>query len=298
MVFQPMTVIQISHNGALIETPFPLQLDSLHEFRLSLGERSVVVKGRIVHCYVGELRNDVTVYRSGIELVEPSEPVRAGDRGLCRHAERGAADSDHHRCRGSGREVTRLRLPGIGLAVVVGYVILVWALQGHPFALSLFGHASLVGAATLVAGRDSAPAAAMGGFAAAVLGCDRRGDDPVDCRPSWLGLRRDFPQRAVVARVAHALQSLCRHRASHGAPGAAASRPADRVCGADSHVDRGALAARDLPLFLLRPRPELPAGNTRGGAGAAPAFRPVQPPAVARRHGCGGLVRPRHRLAS
>ena len=76
MVFQSMTVIQISHNGALIETPFPLQLDSLHEFRLSLGEQSVVVKGRIVHCYVGELRNDVTVYRSGIELVEPSEPVR------------------------------------------------------------------------------------------------------------------------------------------------------------------------------------------------------------------------------
>ena len=76
MVFQPMTVLQISHNGALIETPFPLQLDSLHEFRLSLGEQSVVVKGRIVHCYVGELRNDVTVYRSGIELVEPSEPVR------------------------------------------------------------------------------------------------------------------------------------------------------------------------------------------------------------------------------
>lgn len=76
MVFQPMTVLQISHNGALVETPFPLQLDSLHEFRLSLGERSVVVKGRIVHCYVGELRNDVTVYRSGIELVEPSEPVR------------------------------------------------------------------------------------------------------------------------------------------------------------------------------------------------------------------------------
>ena len=59
MVFQPMTIVEISHNGAQIETPFPLQLDSLHEFRLSLGERSVVVKGRIVHCYVGELRNDV-----------------------------------------------------------------------------------------------------------------------------------------------------------------------------------------------------------------------------------------------
>jgi hypothetical protein len=76
MVFQTMTIIEISHNGAQIETPFPLQLDSLHEFRLSLGERSVVVKGRIVHCFVGELSNDGTVYRSGIEFVEPSEPVR------------------------------------------------------------------------------------------------------------------------------------------------------------------------------------------------------------------------------
>ena len=76
MVFQPMTIVEISHNGAQIEVPFPLQLDSLHEFRLSLGERSVVVKGRIVHCYVGELSTDGTVYRSGIEFVEPSEPVR------------------------------------------------------------------------------------------------------------------------------------------------------------------------------------------------------------------------------
>jgi len=76
MVFQPMTIVEISHNGALVETPFVLQLDSLHEFRLSLGDRSVVVKGRIAHCYVGDLRNDATVFRSGIEFVEPSEPVR------------------------------------------------------------------------------------------------------------------------------------------------------------------------------------------------------------------------------
>ncbi len=76
MVFQPMTVVDISHGGAQVETPFPLQLDSLHDFRLTLGDRSVVVKGRIAHCHVGELRNDVTVYRSGVEFVEPSEPVR------------------------------------------------------------------------------------------------------------------------------------------------------------------------------------------------------------------------------
>ena len=76
MVFQAMTIVEISHNGAQIEVPFRLQLDSLHEFRLSLGERSVVVKGRIVHCFVGELSTEGTVYRSGIEFVEPSEPVR------------------------------------------------------------------------------------------------------------------------------------------------------------------------------------------------------------------------------
>jgi hypothetical protein len=76
MVFQAMTIVEISHNGAQIEVPFRLQLDSLHEFRLSLGERSVIVKGRIVHCFVGDLSDDGAVYRSGIEFVEPSEPVR------------------------------------------------------------------------------------------------------------------------------------------------------------------------------------------------------------------------------
>ena len=76
MVFQPMTILDISHGGAQIETPFPLQLDSLHDFRLSLVDRSVVVKGRIAHSHVGDLRTDVTVYRSGVEFVEPSEPVR------------------------------------------------------------------------------------------------------------------------------------------------------------------------------------------------------------------------------
>ena len=49
MVFQPITILDISRGGAQIETSFPLQLDSLHDFRLSLGQRSVVLKGRIAH---------------------------------------------------------------------------------------------------------------------------------------------------------------------------------------------------------------------------------------------------------
>ncbi len=76
MVFQPMTILDISHGGAQIETPFPLQLDSLHDFRLSLGDRSVVVKGRIAHCHVGELTETSALYRSGVEFIEASEHAR------------------------------------------------------------------------------------------------------------------------------------------------------------------------------------------------------------------------------
>jgi PilZ domain-containing protein len=73
-VFQPMTILDISIGGAQVETPFPLQLDSLHDFRLSLGETSVVVKGRIAHCHIGELQADMGVlYRTGVEFIEPSD---------------------------------------------------------------------------------------------------------------------------------------------------------------------------------------------------------------------------------
>jgi hypothetical protein len=76
MVFQPMTILDISQGGAQIETPFPLQLDSLHDFRLSLGGRSVVVKGRIAHCHIGELTESAALYRTGVEFIEPSEHVQ------------------------------------------------------------------------------------------------------------------------------------------------------------------------------------------------------------------------------
>src|SRR4051794_6855378 len=74
-VYQPMTILNISRGCAQIETPFALQLDSLHDFRLSLGERSIVVKGRIAHCHIGELNGGV-LYRTGVEFIEPSEHAR------------------------------------------------------------------------------------------------------------------------------------------------------------------------------------------------------------------------------
>lgn len=75
MVFQPMAIKEISRGGAQVETGFPLHLDSLHDFRLTLGDRSLVVKGRVVHCSVTDLEQEQVVYRAGLEFVEPAERV-------------------------------------------------------------------------------------------------------------------------------------------------------------------------------------------------------------------------------
>jgi hypothetical protein len=75
MVFQPATVCQLSHGGMQVETGFPLQLDSLHDFRLRLGENSVVVKGRVAHSRISDVDQDVVLYRTGVEFVALSEHV-------------------------------------------------------------------------------------------------------------------------------------------------------------------------------------------------------------------------------
>jgi len=76
-VYEPMTIFDLSDRGAQVETKFALHLDSLHEFRLSLGPRQVVVKGRIAHCQIGELREGTILYRTGIEFIEPTEHALA-----------------------------------------------------------------------------------------------------------------------------------------------------------------------------------------------------------------------------
>lgn len=75
MVFQPMAIKEISRGGAQVETAFPLQLDSLHDFRLSLGDRSIVFKARVAHCSISDVDQDVVVYRSGVEFVETPDRV-------------------------------------------------------------------------------------------------------------------------------------------------------------------------------------------------------------------------------
>lgn len=76
MVYQPMAVREISHGGALIETSFPLHLDSLHDIRLELGNDSVVVKGRVVHCSIADMDREFVTYRAGLEFIQPSSGVR------------------------------------------------------------------------------------------------------------------------------------------------------------------------------------------------------------------------------
>jgi len=77
MVFQTMAVKEISRDGAQVETTFPLLLDSLHDFRLMLDTRSIVLKGRVVHCSISDVDQDVVLYRTGVQFVELSDRVEA-----------------------------------------------------------------------------------------------------------------------------------------------------------------------------------------------------------------------------
>lgn len=76
MVFQPLSIKEISRGGCLVETAVPLHIDSLHDIRLTLGEQSVVLKGRVAHCRISDVDQELVRYRSGIEFIEPSERIR------------------------------------------------------------------------------------------------------------------------------------------------------------------------------------------------------------------------------
>ena len=75
MVFEPLLVREVSIKGASIETSFPMHINSLHDVRLTLGDISVILKGRVAHSHVSEVKQDLVTYRTGIEFVEPSITV-------------------------------------------------------------------------------------------------------------------------------------------------------------------------------------------------------------------------------
>jgi hypothetical protein len=76
-VVQPLAVKELSRRGAQVETSFALQVDSLHEFRIALGDHSVVVKGRVAHCRISDVDQTGLVYRAGVEFIDP--PARAAN---------------------------------------------------------------------------------------------------------------------------------------------------------------------------------------------------------------------------
>lgn len=75
MVFQPLLIREISEGGVTVETRFPLHIDSLHDVRLTLSGKSVVVKARVVHSRISDVDQDIVTYRTGLEYVEPPQRV-------------------------------------------------------------------------------------------------------------------------------------------------------------------------------------------------------------------------------
>jgi len=75
-VVEPMAVKELGLGGATIETRFALVIDSLHELRLVLGTRTVVVKGRVVHSHISDVDTEIVAYQSGIEFVETPHHVQ------------------------------------------------------------------------------------------------------------------------------------------------------------------------------------------------------------------------------
>ena len=55
-----------------IETDTALPIGSLHDLRLTLGARSVVVKDRVAYSSVWDVEQDRVAYRLGIKFVEVS----------------------------------------------------------------------------------------------------------------------------------------------------------------------------------------------------------------------------------
>jgi hypothetical protein len=72
-VIQPVSIKELSRTGALIESPVPLHVDSLHQFRLNLGATAVVVHGRIAHCRIIDVDEEHVMYSAGVDFVGVSD---------------------------------------------------------------------------------------------------------------------------------------------------------------------------------------------------------------------------------
>jgi hypothetical protein len=75
-IVHPIKVIEISEGGASLEVTQPLVIESLHDFRVELGDNIVIVKGRVAHSRVADVDHGRVAYRAGIEFIDPPAHVR------------------------------------------------------------------------------------------------------------------------------------------------------------------------------------------------------------------------------
>jgi hypothetical protein len=72
-VTQPVEIREISARGMRVATRIALNRNADHEFRLTIGDRAAVVRGRVVHSSPSQNDEGVTVYVSGIKFLEVTE---------------------------------------------------------------------------------------------------------------------------------------------------------------------------------------------------------------------------------
>ncbi len=85
LVYQPMTLRELSLVGAVIETAFPLLPQSSHKFRLALGPTNVVASARVVDSRVSQIGDGRVTYRSAIEFIDPPDGVLDAITALLNH---------------------------------------------------------------------------------------------------------------------------------------------------------------------------------------------------------------------
>jgi hypothetical protein len=76
-VLAPVVVRDLSLIGALIESAYPLVMESAHELRLHLGDQSIVVRARVAHCAIADIGKDVVRYVAGLEFLEVTPHAEA-----------------------------------------------------------------------------------------------------------------------------------------------------------------------------------------------------------------------------
>lgn len=74
-IVEPVRIVDISQHGASVELERSLALESLHDFRLALGDRTAIVKARVAYCRVSDIWPDHVIYRAGLEFLDLSSRV-------------------------------------------------------------------------------------------------------------------------------------------------------------------------------------------------------------------------------